>query len=424
MLDRALKAYRYMCGSKGGSIHNMLGLMAGNVPRLRQFKFCRECNAEAMESKGELYFNRLHQLSTVLFCPIHEIPLMRSVVNVKQYNRHEFVYPDVELMRTGLVCEYTASDKNILIEISKMYRKLIELKVDLHSINFRSIYLDLLSTKGFIRGSCMVDMSELLFEFSNTFPPTLLQTLSSSDIANWLPTIVRKHRKSFHPIRHMLMLLFLGISLEEFTKKGSQSRSIPDKGSIGVLRSKTAYYDDWLFLQRKYPEKSKNELRKISPKTYTWLYRYDRVWLDSNSPARRKPVSINKRVNWAQRDKNLSVEVVSAIDIIKASERPFVRISTSRIGKMIGKLNIIEKHLNRLPLTREIIEKAVESVEEFQKRKIRQVIVDMVANGEPLYESHVYRRATVNKGRNAVIDSYVYTLLKHYDQALNINNII
>jgi hypothetical protein len=349
---------------------------------------------------------------------------MQSVVNVKQYNRHEFVYPDVGLMHTGLVCEYNASDKDILIEISKMYRKLIELKVDLHSRDFRSIYLDLLCAKGFIRGSCMVDISKLLFEFSNTFSSTLLQTSYSSDIDNWLPAIVRKHRKSFHPIRHILMLLFLGISLEEFAKLGSQSRSTSSKDSKGVLRSKKTYHDDWLLLQRKYPEKSKNELRQISPKTYTWLYRHDRFWLDGNSPVRRKPIGINKRVNWAQRDKNLAAEVVSVIDIIKASEKPFVRISTSRIGKMVGKLNTIEKHLNRLPLTREIIEKEVESVEEFQKRKIRQVVVEMVANGEPLYDSHVYRRATVNKGRNAVIDAYVCWLLKQYDQALEINNII
>ncbi|KYH30455.1 hypothetical protein CLTEP_26480 [Clostridium tepidiprofundi DSM 19306] len=40
-------------------------------------------------------------------------------------------------------------------------------------------------------------------------------TVNINEESNWLRIIVRKHRKTFHPIRHLLMIDFLGMSLEE-----------------------------------------------------------------------------------------------------------------------------------------------------------------------------------------------------------------
>jgi len=124
--------YRHMCGHKGGSIHNLLGLMASKIPAIKHLKYCRECNSESINLRGELYFNRLHQLSTVLFCPIHDIPLLSSVINIKQYNRHQFVYPDAKLMRTGLIADYQCVDRKMLITVAKAYKELIECRLDLH----------------------------------------------------------------------------------------------------------------------------------------------------------------------------------------------------------------------------------------------------------------------------------------------------
>jgi hypothetical protein len=168
-------------------------------------------------------------------------------------------------------------------------------------------------------------------------------------------------------------------------------------------------------MQKEMPEKSKNDLRKLSPKTYFWLYRNDRDWLTEHSPLKLIPVSEEDRVDWAERDKSIFREVVIAIKKIESSEKPFLRITISRIGKMIGKLSVIEKHRGKLPETAELLSRSVESIEEFQKRKIMSVVKKMVVEGLPLYESHVYRRATVAKGRSIEVDNFLIRLLSDLD---------
>ena len=50
--------------------------------------------------------------------------------------------------------------------------------------------------------------------------------------------------------------------------------------------------DIWLNLQRKNPELSKTEIRKLAPDVYTWLYRRDRNWLNENSPKLKQPAEL------------------------------------------------------------------------------------------------------------------------------------
>jgi hypothetical protein len=212
--DKANKVYGDLRGQNGGSVHNQLGLMACSVHRLSYFKFCPVCNEEHIRQTRELYFNRLHQLSTVHFCPMHEIPLRTSAVPVKQYNRHQFIYPDLDLMRLGVVDTYFYSDREVLIKIAKIYKELIEYRFDLSGMDFRAMYLSLLDDIGFIKGNNSVAISKLLPEFRHYFGESLLTTMYSADIDSWLPAITRKHRKTFHPIRHILMILFLSVILQ------------------------------------------------------------------------------------------------------------------------------------------------------------------------------------------------------------------
>lgn len=410
---RAEKAYRNMLGTKGGSVHNLLGLMASNIPSIIHFKYCNECNAESMLKRGELYFSRLHQLSTVLFCPIHETPLMESGIGAKQYNRHKFIYPDYSLMRVGVLRSYERTDKPNLIKSAKIHKALIEGEVDLYGRDFRAVYMSLLHERGFLRGNCTVDNIKLISVFRSYFGDSLLASLYSSNVSEWLPAIIRKHRKAFHPVRHILTIMFLCESLKEFVNYKTEY-AIPNSAIIGCrVTGVMPYRNAWLHLRKGYPEKSKNALRKLSLKTYTWLYRNDREWLDNNSPSKPSLIIANNRIDWEQRDSLIFREVQTAVSIIKSSESPYLRITAGRIGKMIGKLNIIEKHIDKLPETKKMLLREIESVEQFQKRKIRSVISNMIKEGKPLHESYIYRRASIAKGRIAAVDQYISDVLDH-----------
>lgn len=80
-----------------------------------------------------------------------------------------------------------------------------------------------------------------------------------------------------------------------------------------------------------------------------------------------KPV----RVDWELRDLELSWQVEETCkELMNDQSRP-VRVRVATIGKRIGKLSILEKHKNKLPLTMHILSIYLESVSQFQIRRVR-----------------------------------------------------
>ena len=84
---------------------------------------------------------------------------------------------------------------------------------------FRQQYLSLLIERGLATATGRVHQRELLSQFLSFYDRDILELLDSTvnfkDDHNWLSGIVRKQRKTFHPLRHLLMLRFLGISVAD-----------------------------------------------------------------------------------------------------------------------------------------------------------------------------------------------------------------
>lgn len=309
----------------------------------------------------------------------------------------------------------------------------------------------------------------------------------------WLKNIVRKHRKTFHPIRHILMMIFLAGSLERYFEGVSEikpfgegpwpclnaaaehyqqevvenikvtkcsdtkrpvgtftcscgfvySRRGPDEvaadrlrigrikqfgakwedklryfvevGKLSmretarrlqvdvntvkkyatILKLKPSWHEDkplclekekvkaiqpltelleqkrrlWLDLQNCFQEESCTTLRKRNPGLYAWLYRHDRQWLQEHS-SYINTIVINNRVDWNMRDEDLLVAVQQAVKSIKESDLKPIRVTVSQVGKMTGKLSILQKVADKLPLTLLYLRMNVETIEQFQLRRI------------------------------------------------------
>ncbi|MCF2941092.1 hypothetical protein L1N85_22150 [Paenibacillus alkaliterrae] len=78
------------------------------------------------------------------------------------------------------------------------------------------------------------------------------------------------------------------------------------------------------------------------------------------------------RVNWEKRDLELSWGVEQTCKAILAdiNSKP-VRITIALIGKRIGKLSWLEKNQHKLPVTMSILTVYIESVSQFQMRRVR-----------------------------------------------------
>ena len=198
------------------------------------------------------------------------------------------------------------------------------------------------------------------------------------------------------------------------TSKDTQIREVEDipKQNIDSANAiKLQHREAWLTLQQEHPEVSKTTLRKRSPATYIYLYRNDREWLDQNSPNLRKPISRVAKVNWDERDEQVLEKVKSAVKFLLNTEKP-TRISVSRIGKNIGSLALIEKHLDLMPLTKAYFESVTETVEEFQIRRIKWAIKRLDDCGEDILTWKVLRIAGLGKKHtekvNAILESLRY----------------
>lgn len=465
---------------------------------------------------GEMYWQRQHQLPGRLICTKHMVWLEDSFVPIIQSNKHIFTLPNEEN------CDLTKAspiDKGIL-DFNLVFLTQVEILLNSRFENktfayFTAFYRKHMTEKGYASINGEVNQKKLHNAFLAYYPQQFLESLNIdvNSIGLWLQSITRKHRKSFHPYYHILMLIFLGLDVEDifrdssisvkpfgekkypclnivcpeyrkdvisnvsirtcektrlpigrftcsicgfsYTRKGSGQnqeerykytrimdfgflwkqelklllaqnlsyRAIARKLQVDTntvikyekilngerfqvkkTKYKNALEDKigserqiWLELMQKNPQLSKTELRRLSPSTYTYLYRHDRDWLDEISPKLRKPRSKNKRVNWLERDQEILIKIQKATEELKNSNGKMKRITVNSIGDAIGERALLEKHLNRIPNTKEFISNVTESEHEFRLRRIKIIISEMYDSGEPITVWKVMRRAGIKK---------------------------
>ena len=162
--------------------------------------------------------------------------------------------------------------------------------------------------------------------------------------------------------------------------------------SVGRSLIPTPQREYWTNLQLQYPDATKTELRRLTPATYTWLYRHDRDWLTDNSPALQQPIATNERVDWVKRDLEVLDRVKLAVDAMLKVDKP-QRLTVSGIGKAIGLLALLEQHLDLMPITGDYLATVMESIEDFQIRRIRWAMEELDRRREPMVAWRVMRLA-------------------------------
>lgn len=170
--------------------------------------------------------------------------------------------------------------------------------------------------------------------------------------------------------------------------------------SVEVLTNElNQYRARWSEIMELFPDKTKTELRRLAKAEYTWLYRYDRDWLNANSPSPlQRKKHIDNRVNWVIRDEELAERVkVAAEEIRKLPGKP-VCLTISSIGKRLGELALLQKHLTKLPITKAMLEAMVETVEDFQVRRVRYAAEKLRERGELLRIWKIVREAGLRPG--------------------------
>lgn len=512
--ERARKVYNAMLGSYGGNIHNLFGTMASTVKYPAYLRFCPLCWKEEQNRYGEGYWHRLHQISGVEVCPLHQVLLSDSNVAISRYNKHEFI-PASSSNCIPKLTEFLYSTKAFkeLIGIASDIEWILNNKIMIKSLFWlQEQYIQSLITKKMATAMGRVYQIDLKAAFKYYYGDDLLIKLQSSlseDNEGWLSELVRKPRKIFHPLRHVLLIRFLSRTVPLFfvqnhnvkpfgdgpwpclnaaadhyhnevvenvvttycydtklpvgtfscscgfvySRRGPDS-SPDDRYKIGRIKSfgllwreklkilveqglsarsiartlrvdvKTVQKysnseesitqsnfemkfvqnaennrkDEWLNLCSQHSEASVSSLRKLNPALYMWLYRHEKEWLVNNSLRMdSKGKNEKQRINWENRDIQLCKEIKLEVSKILSGEGKPQRITVSFLGKRLGILSLLEKKINKLPQTKNYLSFIVESVEDYQKRRIYWAVKILISENKPLMVWRVKRTAGIGK---------------------------
>ncbi|SCN23615.1 hypothetical protein N3C_1386 [Clostridium sp. N3C] len=245
--ERAEKVLESMKGENGGSVYSRTGIMASSVTLNQYFKFCPVCAKEDKLQYGELYWHRVHQIPGVLVCPKHYVPLYNSQVSVRGYNKCQYRAASEEnCVKPGINVIYADDVFEKLIRLAEDVQVLLNSDFEKRNIEwYKEQYLAKMIEMGFATSNGKVHQKEFIKEFIDYYGEVFLDIVQSGvdadNDSNWLMDMVRKKNKTAHPIRHLLLSRFLGISLHDLFYKKMEYKPFGD-GPWPCLNAASDHY--------------------------------------------------------------------------------------------------------------------------------------------------------------------------------------
>lgn len=215
---RTLNYLKY--GGRPGSVHLFLGIAASTLKNWQYIRFCPSCVKQDRENYGEAYWHVSHQLPKVQYCHLHQELLQNSNVELRNPHKHEFISVEkANLVPHHLMSLYSPKIEHHLKKFSEESINLLEILETVDSEQLSASYKYLMQINGYANHLGKVHQQYFTQEFKKYYGEEFLE-LVDCDFdeqleTSWLRSIVRKYRKAFHPVQHLLLLGFLGVSVKE-----------------------------------------------------------------------------------------------------------------------------------------------------------------------------------------------------------------
>ena len=206
-----------MEGSGGARLHSRLGINTfKGTPRT--LKYCHGCVEQDRNLFGETYWHRLHQ-AAVEVCPTHQCYLIDSGVHLGVWGRRDALITAEEAIDTS-----TLSDKvrdqyfPIRLRIAEGAAWLLQNPMGgSGELGHRDRYLSVF----FKKGSCTYSgcfrsgfLEEVREFYSVDFLASIHCPLTPTN--NWAQRLVRRRGLTQHPLYHLLLIGFLGLTIQQF----------------------------------------------------------------------------------------------------------------------------------------------------------------------------------------------------------------
>lgn len=359
------------------------GIPASVIQWPTSYKICLECWQDQSEALGFTYWQRLFQAPGVNACPLHQCILLDTLIPIHSSHRHQFV---------GASCyqcqaRFSEAANPCEVKLSAMVEMLMNSKLSSVSFEQWTLYYQKLARDAGMMIGSRIDHEEIADSVRRYWSDKWLnqQGLALCGTNTWLLAMFRKHRRVFSYLQHFIVWLSLRGNSVDLLEDLNLARRFPIiEGAIPPIREtkntvkRDTIRNQWLGILESSQTEPLKKIRTtaLGARLYSWLYRYDREWLNVHKPKRVSNYQ-NYRVDWQDRDRQIAKKLLS---IKNATEGRIhdPRHSKSWFASKIAKKSMIEKKMYKLPLCSLFFDRYSESVEEYQTRRLSRVMVQLI----------------------------------------------
>jgi DNA-binding Lrp family transcriptional regulator len=179
------------------------------------------CVESDRKNFDETYWHRLHQVPGVEICPIHKVCIEDSKIHVRHRASREAFVPAEQAVHADSVRYFYERDKNyhVYLSIARDAAWLLEhSEVVTDSSIHRNRYIELLFERDFSTYNGSVNTRKLIDDVEKHYTRKFLETLGCplDGQVTWLHRLVRNTGNAHHPLQHLLLIQFLGHTIESF----------------------------------------------------------------------------------------------------------------------------------------------------------------------------------------------------------------
>lgn len=378
--ERRLKCIKAMHDKSFGQPYLATGFAASRIPNLTGMRYCPHCMAKQIAEHGEPYWQRIHQVAGLESCIQHKTKLEIANYCQSRVHRHEYFPASNFLCKGKPKIAHSEYDDRFYQPISELLNRC---EHSSPSYAQWTQYYQYLIRKNHCAKGLYVSYEAIKERVLAKWPIDWLERYNLHQLdgqSSWLHAITRKHRKSFSHLEHIVILEAMidgGWSIDKVLEGVLSVKnitfSVPIK-KVDIVNSGVV---------RRYKKMWLNRVKCLGTKlgrfdcgdAYAWLYRHQRNWLLKVNKYYKKPIIHEaSRIDWNKRDHKIAKK------LIKVRNRAEDKLNFPRQSKnwFLNHLTIkatVEKNINKLPLTKEFLYRYVETVSDYQIRRLSRTII-------------------------------------------------
>lgn len=185
------------------------------------------------------------------------------------------------------------------------------------------------------------------------------------------------------------------------------------------------YKKQWGIIFRENPQLKRTQLKRLNPAVFSWIQSHDKVWLEKHLPPKRCRIK-NSDNYYKKMDKKLLQAVQEAIVnwTLFEKEKGFLqKITRTGLLKNMGlNPNMLIKNGDNYPLFQGFINSVIENKNDFQKRRIRNLL-DNKCRNQVVTICKIKTLASLYIKLDLEIECYIQEQVKSHNKLVEIKEI-